>query len=243
MQIYPAIDLRAGRVVRLLQGDYAQETTYQNDPVALAEYYQEQGADWLHVVDLDGAKTSESPNLAIVAEIAKRTTLKIQFGGGVRALVDIEHRLALGCQRVVVGSMAVRAPEQVLAWKDKLGAEAICLALDCRADAEGIYRVHIAGWQEQATAELFECVSRFANAGFRHALITDIARDGMLNGTNAELYAELLAREPRVLVQASGGVSSIADVQTLRAKNIAGVIIGKALLERRFALSEALNVN
>jgi phosphoribosylformimino-5-aminoimidazole carboxamide ribotide isomerase len=241
MQIYPAIDLRGGRVVRLLQGDYAQETAYQNDPIALAEHYQAQGADWLHVVDLDAAKSIATPNLAIVAEIAKRTNLRMQFGGGVRETQDVEQRLALGCQRVVVGSMAVRAPEQVCAWKDQFGAEAICLALDCKADSAGTYRVHIAGWQEQASAELFECVQRFADAGFVHALITDIARDGMLNGPNTALYADLRAREPGLLVQASGGVSSLADLQQLRAHSIPGVIIGKALLEGRFALSEALN--
>jgi phosphoribosylformimino-5-aminoimidazole carboxamide ribotide isomerase len=241
MQIYPAIDLRGGRVVRLLQGDYAQETAYQNDPIALAEHYQAQGADWLHVVDLDAAKSIASPNLAIVAEIAKRTNLRIQFGGGVRETQDVEQRLALGCQRVVVGSMAVRAPEQVFAWKDQFGAEAICLALDCKSDSTGVYRVHIAGWQEQASAELFECVQRFADAGFVHALITDIARDGMLNGPNTALYAQLRAREPRLLVQASGGVSSLADLKQLRADKVNGVIIGKALLEGRFALSEALD--
>jgi phosphoribosylformimino-5-aminoimidazole carboxamide ribotide isomerase len=243
MQLYPAIDLRGGHVVRLLQGDFDMETRYQNDAVVLAKSYEQEGADWLHVVDLDGAKSDAAgaqQNLAIIERIARETGLKVQTGGGVRSELDVRSRLDAGAARVVVGSVAVRAPELVIAWLAQFGAEQIALALDARADPFGVYRVHAAGWQEAAELELFECVTRFAQAGFRHALVTDIARDGMLSGTNVALYAELKMISGALAVQASGGVANLGDLRALRANQIPGVIIGKALLEGNFSMREAL---
>jgi phosphoribosylformimino-5-aminoimidazole carboxamide ribotide isomerase len=244
MQIYPAIDLRAGKVVRLLQGDYARETAYSLDPVALAKSYCAQGAQWLHVVDLDAAKSGDvagqPSNLAVIARMVREGGMQVQCGGGVRSKADVQARLDLGCARVVIGSLAVREPQTVIAWKQYFGADKLCLALDCRADEAGIFRVHVSGWQEAAESELFACLQSYADAGFVHALVTDIDCDGTLAGPNVALYAKLAAAQPQVKVQASGGVSKLADLPALRASGASGVIIGKALLEARFSVQEAL---
>jgi phosphoribosylformimino-5-aminoimidazole carboxamide ribotide isomerase len=243
MQLYPAIDLRSGQVVRLIQGDFAQQTTYQTDPVALAQQYEAAGADWLHLVDLDGAKGDNAgslENLHIVEKIAACTRLKIQTGGGVRTEQDLRERYGAGAARVVIGSVAVHQPLLAIAWLSQFGAQRLTLALDARADAAGVYRVHTAGWQQAAQSELFECVQRFETAGFVHALVTDIALDGMLAGPNIALYVKLKSMLKTLHVQASGGVSALSDLHALAANDIAGVIIGKALLEGRFSFADAL---
>ncbi len=242
MQLYPAIDLREGRVVRLLQGDFAQETRYPDNAVDLAKRYQDEGASWLHVVDLDGARGAKAgsiENLHLIEAIARQTSLKIQTGGGVRTDADIRLRIGIGAARVVVGSVAVQNPELVIAWRDLFGAEKLCLALDARADPHGVFFVHTAGWVETAQVELFECVARFAAAGFKHALVTDIALDGMLTGPNVTLYLRLKAICAAMEIQASGGVAQLADLRALNASAIRGVIIGKALLQGNFSLRAA----
>ncbi len=243
MQLYPAIDLRSGRVVRLLQGNFDHETRYATDAVELAKHYEAEGATWLHVVDLDGAKgdvAGSIENLTLIEEIARATNLKIQTGGGVRSESDVRVRFGAGVARVVLGSVAVRTPDVANQWREIFGAEKLALALDARADPFGIYRVHAAGWQETAEVELFECVARFAAAGFKHALVTDIALDGMMAGPNVALYVKLKAISAELQVQASGGVSGLMDLRALNANGIGGVIIGKALLEGKFMLSEAI---
>ena len=243
MQLYPAIDLRSGRVVRLLQGDFAQETRYSANAVELAKHYEDEGATWLHVVDLDGAKGEVAgaiENLSLIEQIARATRLKIQTGGGVRTEADVRERFGAGAARVVLGSVAVKTPELVYHWREIFGAEKLALALDARADPFGIYRVHTAGWQETAEVELFECVARFAAAGFKHALVTDIALDGMMAGPNVALYVKLKAISAELQIQASGGVAQLMDLRALNSNNISGVIIGKALLEGKFSLSDAI---
>ncbi len=243
MQLYPAIDLRSGRVVRLLQGNFDRETRYATDAVELAKHYEAEGATWLHVVDLDGAKgdvAGSIENLTLIEEIARATNLKIQTGGGVRSEADVRVRFGAGVARVVLGSVAVRTPDIAKQWLEIFGAEKLALALDARADPFGIYRVHAAGWQEAAEVELFECVARFAAAGFRHALVTDIALDGMMAGPNVALYVKLKAISAELQIQASGGVSNLMDLRALNANGIGGVIIGKALLEGKFMLSDAI---
>ena len=243
MQLYPAIDLRSGRVVRLLQGNFDRETRYATDAVELAKHYEAEGATWLHVVDLDGAKgdvAGSIENLTLIEEIARATNLKIQTGGGVRSEADVRVRFGAGVARVVLGSVAVRTPDIAKQWREIFGAEKLALALDARADPFGIYRVHAAGWQEAAEVELFECVARFAAAGFRHALVTDIALDGMMAGPNVALYVKLKAISAELQIQASGGVSNLMDLRALNANGIGGVIIGKALLEGKFMLSDAI---
>lgn len=240
MQLYPALDLRGGAIVRLLQGDYARETRYASTPQQVANSYREAGANWLHVVDLDGAKHASAENLPLIAELARATDLHIQTGGGVRSAADVQARLAAGAKRVVVGSAAIKSPDLVCDWLQQFGAEALCLALDCRADAQGSYRVHVSGWQEASAVELFERLDFFAKAGFKHALVTDIDRDGMLGGPNVALYAQIAQQVPAIAVQASGGIANLADLSALRACGAPGAIIGKALLEGRFTLQDAL---
>ena len=244
MQLYPAIDLMAGAVVRLRQGDFAQRTDYPSDPVALAQAYQKAGATWLHLVDLDGAKNADTsgaaPNLDVLQTIAAQTTLQIQTGGGVRTHSDVAQRFALGAQRVVIGSLAVKDPALAQSWISEFGADRICLALDARIDDQGIYRVHVSGWRTAAAADVYDLLQQFAAAGLAHALITDIDRDGMLAGPNVALYRSLRAHFPGVALQASGGVSSLDDLRMLRGGGIAGAVIGKALLEGRFDLNQAM---
>lgn len=246
MQLYPAIDLRAGQVVRLVQGDFSREKRYLNDAVDLAREYEAAGAQWLHVVDLDGARgdaEASASNLLIIEKIARVTRLNVQSGGGVRTLADVGKRLAAGISRVVIGSMAVTAPELALACLQSFGSEKLALALDAKADGSGddrVFHVHISGWQQRAETELFTCLEHFSEQGFRHALVTDISLDGMLSGPNLALYQALSERFPKVAVQASGGIASLADLKALRTQNASGAIIGKALLEGRFSLADAI---
>lgn len=239
MLIIPAIDLRAGRVVRLRQGDYAQETRYDFDAFALAADYADAGATWLHLVDLDGAKSGHFENLRAIEKIAAAERLAVQAGGGVRNADDVERLLDAGVARVVVGSIAVRAPDEVEKWIARYGAERLCIALDTRSE-NGAWRLPSAGWTQAEGATLDELAPRYVRAGARHLLCTDISRDGMLSGPNLDLYAHLARIAPALDVIASGGVRSIADVRALREGGLAGVVLGRSLLEGRLTLTEAL---
>ncbi len=238
--LYPAIDVREGRVVRLRQGDYAAETRYAEDPLALAKRYADAGADWLHLVDLDAAKAGCWTLAPLLEAIRRETTLQVQVGGGVREDSDVDAFFGAGASRVVVGSLAVRQPHRVLGWLERFGHDRLTIALDTRADADGVFRLPVHGWTEASGLALFDLLRRYADAGLRHLLCTDIARDGMLAGLNLDLYREIVARFPDVLVQASGGVATLDDVRGARAAGTGAVILGKALLEGRFTLAEAL---
>jgi phosphoribosylformimino-5-aminoimidazole carboxamide ribotide isomerase len=237
--IYPAIDVRDGRVVRLRQGDYAQETRYAEEPLALAQRYASLGAGWLHLVDLDAARTGGNTLSALVSGIKATTSLRVQAGGGVRGKADIDTLLAAGADRVVVGSMAVREPQCVCGWLGDFGAERITVALDARWSGDR-WQLPAHGWTEGTGAELEPLLVTFAAAGLRHLLCTDIARDGMLSGPNIELCLHILDIAPDLRLQASGGVRSIADVLMARTAGCAGAVLGKALLDGRFELAEAL---
>ena len=238
---YPAIDVRGGAVVRLRQGDFARETRYPVAPLALAARYADAGARWLHVVDLDAARTGGPTLVPLLRAIADTTPLRVQVGGGVRGRADVDALLAAGATRVVVGSLAVRAPDVVIAWLGELGPERIVVALDTRRDAAGRWSLPLHGWTDDGgDADLFALATRFAAAGLRHLLCTDIARDGMLGGPNLELYRTLLRLAPWLQVQASGGVRDAADVRAVQQAGCAGVVLGRALLEGRLALAEAL---
>lgn len=238
-EIIPAIDLRGGRVVRLRQGDYARETEFHVDPVELAREYAAAGACWLHVVDLDGARSGRFENLAVVERIAAAASLRMQVGGGVRSADDVQRLLGAGAARVVVGSVAVRDPEGTARWLGEFGAERLVLALDVRRQAQG-WRLPVRGWIEDSGVELAGLAVRYAAAGARHVLCTDIARDGTLGGFNLHLYRDLLNVAPSFRVQASGGAHSLDDIRAAREAGAGAVILGRALLERRFTLAEAL---
>ncbi len=237
----PAIDVRNGRVVRLKQGDYAQETRYAADPLQLALDYASAGVEWLHLVDLDAAKAGGYTLAPLVKALRAQSALRIQSGGGVRSADDVEALLAAGVERVVVGSLAVKSAELVIDWLARFGAEHLCIALDTRCDDRGVWRLPTHGWTESAGEELFALLARYRAAGLKHLLCTDIARDGMLNGPNFDLYRMLVERAPEVQLIASGGVSSLDDIRAAKAVGAAGVVLGKALLDGRFTVEEALS--
>lgn len=237
--VYPAIDVRAGRVVRLRQGDYAQQTDYAPDPLALAQSHAAAGAQWLHLVDLDAARLGGYTLAALLAMIARTTELQVQTGGGIRSLDDLRAVLDVGAARVVIGSLAVREPRQVADWLRRVGPDRLTVALDARF-VDGQWRLPLHGWTEPSGRNLDELAEFYAQAGLRHLLCTDIDRDGMLAGPNLDLYRHLAARVPGVAVQASGGVRDVADVAAARAAGCGGAILGKALLEGHVDLAEAL---
>ena len=236
--VIPAIDLRDGRVVRLKQGDYAQQTVYSDDPRAMARRYAEAGAYWLHLVDLDGARSGKLDNLAVIEAIAA-DGMQVQAGGGVREDADLRRLFDAGVTRVVVGSVAIRDPERVAGWLREHGAEHLTLALDTRR-TDGRWSLPSAGWTETEARTLDELAPWYAEQGARHLLCTDIDRDGMLAGFNLDLYRHLAGTVPSLAVQASGGVRSLEDIRAAREAGARGVILGRALLEGRFNIAEAL---
>ncbi len=237
-EVIPAIDLRGGQVVRLKQGDYAQQTTYGADPRALAQRYADAGATRLHLVDLDGARSGQLDNLAVIEAIAA-DGMAIQAGGGVRDETDLQRLFDAGVARVVLGSVAIRDPERVAGWLAKHGAEHVTLALDTRRRGDR-WILPSAGWTEVEVRTLDELAPWYAAHGARHLLCTDIDRDGMLAGCNVDLYRHLAETVPQLAVQASGGVRSLEDIRAVRAAGAQGVILGRALLEERFTVQEAL---
>jgi len=240
--LYPAIDIREGRVVRLAQGDYAAETRYSDTPLKQIETYANAGAQWLHLVDLDAARAGGYTLAPLLTQIRAQTTLNIQTGGGVRSRDDVAKILDAGANRVVIGSLAVREPEMVEEWLTEFGPEHLTIALDTRQDNNGHWRLPIHGWTETSEIALLTLATRYADAGMRHLLCTDISRDGMLSGPNIELYTHLAALIPEVCVQASGGVRALADIPAARTAHCAGIVLGRALLEGRFTLQEALDI-
>ncbi|HEY0332400.1 MAG TPA: 1-(5-phosphoribosyl)-5-[(5-phosphoribosylamino)methylideneamino]imidazole-4-carboxamide isomerase [Stenotrophomonas sp.] len=237
--VYPALDIREGRVVRLAQGDYARETHYGDDPLQRAQAFADAGAQWMHLVDLDAARFGGYTLAPLLGAIAA-TGLRVQTGGGVRSRDDVARLLDAGAARVVVGSLAVRDSAAVLGWLEEFGGDRITVALDSRQDEAGVWRLPVHGWTETAAETLDLLATRYAAAGLQHLLCTDIARDGMLSGPNLALYAHLRELTPGLQVQVSGGVRDLADVVAARGSGCAGVVLGKSLLEGRLALQEAL---
>jgi phosphoribosylformimino-5-aminoimidazole carboxamide ribotide isomerase len=237
-EIIPAIDLREGRVVRLKQGDYAQQTSYDTDPRALALSYAAAGARWLHLVDLDGARSGALDNLRVIESIVA-DGMRVQAGGGVRSEADLRRLFDAGVWRVVLGSVAIRDPASVAGWLGTYGPERIALALDTRR-IDGRWALPSAGWTELEARTLDELAPWYAAHGARHLLCTDIDRDGMLAGFNLDLYRHLTGIVPTLAIQASGGVRSPADIVAAREAGASAVILGRALLEGKFELAEAL---
>lgn len=237
--LYPAIDVRDGRVVRLRQGDYARETGYAATPLAQARAYAAQGAQWLHLVDLEGARDGRNTLAPLVEGIVAATGLRMQVGGGVRASDDVQRLLDSGAERVVVGSVAVRDPEQVGRWIARFGAQAITIALDARCGADGTWRLPVAGWTTATEATPEGLAARFATMGAVHVLSTDIGRDGMLAGPGLDLYRALRAAAPALSLQASGGLRDEIDLAAVRALGCSGAVLGRSLLEGRLSLAAA----
>lgn len=238
--IIPALDLIDGKVVRLHQGDYGQQRDYGSDPLPRLQDYQRQGAQLLHLVDLTGAKDPAARQLTLLTELLAGVEVPVQVGGGIRSRDDVAALLEAGASRVVVGSTAVKQPEEVQRWFSEFGPQAIVLALDVRIDAANRKEVAISGWQEAAGVTLEQVIEQFLPFGLQHVLCTDISRDGTLSGSNVSLYQEVSARFPQVAFQSSGGIGSLADIAALRGSGAQGVIVGRALLEDKFTVSEAI---
>lgn len=232
--ILPAIDLRQGRVVRLSQGDARRETVYGDDPLVIAERFADEGAGWLHLVDLDRAfgEGDNTPLLGrVIAGLGDR--VRVQLGGGFRTLDAIERMLELGAARVVVGTAAVRTPELVAAAVGRNGSERLAVGIDARAGM-----VAIRGWREESGERAVDVASRVLADGIRTLVYTDVARDGMLEGPDLAGAAALQALGARVI--ASGGVSSLDDLRRVRDAGLAGAIVGRAIYEGRFTVRQAL---
>lgn len=240
MLIYPAIDLKGGVCVRLLRGRFDQVTAYDDDPFARLKAFADSGAEWVHIVDLDGARDGRPAQHELIGRLAASTPVRIQTGGGVRERADVEALLAAGAARVVVGSAAVRRPQAVREWIEALGPDNICVALDCRPDA-GAFRIVADGWASDTPFSLKAALDLYPQGTLRHVLVTDVSRDGAMAGPNLELMAWLTAERPDLQVQASGGVRDQADIEALKPAGAAGVIIGKAIYEGRIVLEEAID--
>jgi phosphoribosylformimino-5-aminoimidazole carboxamide ribotide isomerase len=236
--LIPAIDLRNGRCVRLFKGDFAAETRYEYEPHELLQRYRGIGASWLHVVDLDGAREGTLANRSIVVSLASQTAVRIQVGGGVRSAAVIDDLLRNRVARVVIGSLAVERPDEVIGWLNQFGAARICLAFDIRNDAQGVPRVRTRGWTQGGQLSLWQALEPFLAHGLKHVLCTDIDRDGALSGPALDLYRECRRRHPGIEWQASGGVRDAADLAALAALGMAAAVSGKALLEERITSEE-----
>lgn len=236
MIIYPAIDLMGGGIVRLRQGKFDDATRYGDAPQDALRRFADAGAEWVHIVDLDGTRAGAPVQHQLIAGLAADAPLKLQVAGGFRTAEQVKRMLDAGVSRVVIGSLAVRQPELVQSFIADFGAERIALALDVNLK-EGTPYVAISGWTEDSGMSLWDVAERFPEA--RHLLLTDIGRDGMMEGPNFALLEEAQRRLPHLAIQASGGVSSLEDLRKLRT---AGAIVGKALWEGHIDLSEAVGL-
>jgi phosphoribosylformimino-5-aminoimidazole carboxamide ribotide isomerase len=235
LTIYPAIDMKGGKCVRLLQGDYDKETIYGDSPFEMAKQFVSDGAKWIHMVDLDGAKDGKRVNDQFVIQAAKKLKVKIQIGGGIRSEVDILHYLENGVARVIIGSIAVSNPEFAIEMIRKYGSQ-IAVGIDAK---NGFVATH--GWLNTSKVRAIDLGRRFADAGAETLIFTDIATDGTLTGPNIAAVCEMAEITGKYVI-ASGGVSSLDDLKVLKAKGIQGAIIGKALYENRFTLKEVLEL-
>ena len=240
MIIYPAMDLRQGQCIRLYQGDYERETVYSLDPFHIANHFIEEGADWLHLIDLDGAKDSDKNQSELIFQLIKESGVKVQTGGGVRYKSQIKNLLEQGAARVIIGSMAVTHQQEVATWFTYFGSDKLVLALDVRLNENKQPMITINAWQTISPYSLYELIEYYKTVGLVHLLCTNITLDGTLNGPDDMLYETLLQKFPFLELQASGGIASLKDITKLREKKLSGAIIGRALYEKKFTMREVL---
>ena len=237
MRLIPAIDVRDGACVRLLKGDFAQETRYAVEPAVQASHYRALGARWLHLVDLDGALQGRTVNLDAISAITAVDGLHVQLGGGIRTAEALATAFSVA-RRAVIGSLAVTTPTTVQSWMQTHGAQRFVLALDVRVAPDGMPYVTTHGWREASHQTLWDTLALYTDSGIEHVLCTDIERDGALSGPNIALYTACVRRYPQIAWQASGGVSGFEDLQALADTGVAAAIAGKALLEGRITDQE-----
>lgn len=233
MRIIPAIDIIDGKCVRLTQGDYAQKTVYNEDPLEVAKEFEGAGIKYLHLVDLDGAKAKHIVNYKVLERLASQTGLQIDFGGGIKSNADIETAFECGANQVTGGSIAAQDKELFLSWLKQYGAQKIILGADAK---DG--KIAVSGWQEATKLEVIDFIAGYQGQGIEYVICTDIAKDGMLQGPSYNLYKAILERCSNLRLIASGGVSSIDDVKKLKELGMEGCIIGKALYENKISLKE-----
>lgn len=239
MLIYPAIDLKDGVCVRLTHGRFDQVTQYDTDPVARLEAFADQGAEWTHVVDLDGAREGRPVQHAALSRLAAAGRAAIQCGGGVRSEDDVARLLDAGAARVVVGSLAVTGAPAVAGWLERFGPERLTLAFDVRVE-DGVPVPALKGWVDRAGVDLWTALDAYPPGRLRHVLLTDVGRDGALTGPNLDLLAQVRRRRPDLKLQASGGIATLDDLTAARDLGCDGAIVGRALYEGRFALADAI---
>lgn len=233
IEIIPAIDMIDGKCVRLTQGDYGKKTIYNENPLEVALEFQDAGLKRLHLVDLDGAKAKKVVNWKVLEKIAAKTTLHIDFGGGVQSEEDIRIVFESGAKQVTGGSVAVKQPDLFKHWLSVYGGEKMILGADAKNE-----KVAVSGWEEGTELWVYDFVEKYVELGIQYAISTDVAKDGLLQGPSFDLYKNLQDKCPDLKIIASGGVSGIEDVEKLAEMNIYGVIIGKAIYENRIILSD-----
>lgn len=240
MDIFPAIDLRNGQCVRLTQGNFAQTKIYDDDPIRQAKRFAEAGAEWLHIVDLDGAREGSSRQLDVIERIAQSVPMKLQVGGGIREEAAVAALLDRGIERVVVGSLAAQEPTRIKSWLRRFGPARIVAAFDVRLDYLGKPQVLTEAWQQESRSNLWELLDVYGKDGPGTVLCTDIARDGMFAGPNLALYQAIQTRRPELDLLASGGVRDTGDLKALSELGVSGAVVGKAIYEGHLDLADAI---
>jgi phosphoribosylformimino-5-aminoimidazole carboxamide ribotide isomerase len=238
MTIIPAIDIIDGKCVRLTKGNYEQKKIYNDNPAEVAKQFEAVGVTRLHLVDLDGAKAGKVVNLSVLEKIASTTKLHIDFGGGVKAINDVEDIFNAGALMVTIGSLAVKQTNVVKEWILKYGAHKFFIGADVLDE-----KIKISGWLEDTGINIFDFIANWVNIGAVNIFCTDISKDGVLQGPSIDLYKKIIASQPHIQLVASGGVSNVEDVKHLKQIGCGGVIIGKAIYEGRITMDQLVNYN
>jgi len=233
MEIIPAIDCISGKCVRLTQGDYNQKTVYNDDPLEVAKAFEQAGIKRLHLVDLDGAKLGKVVNWKVLEQIATHTTLKIDFGGGIKQEADLENVFNSGATWATIGSLAAKQPEVFEEWIVRYGSHKFFLGADVRNE-----NIAVGGWLETTNTSVYNFIEKYIQLGLSHIFCTDISKDGTLEGAATALYEKIILKNPNIHLVASGGVKDINCLYELQAAGCFGVIIGKALYENRITLEQ-----
>lgn len=233
IELIPAIDIIDGKCVRLSQGDYNNKVIYNQNPLEVAKEFEDNGLKRLHLVDLDGAASNHIVNYRILEQIATKTSLVIDFGGGIKSDQDLNIAFECGAQMVTGGSVAANSPDLFTSWLNQYGPDKIILGADVKDD-----KIAVNGWKEETNKEIFEYLDYYILKGITKVICTDIACDGMLEGTSLGLYRKILSQHPSLYLIASGGVSGIVDIEALQDLGVPSVIFGKALYEGRISLRD-----
>jgi phosphoribosylformimino-5-aminoimidazole carboxamide ribotide isomerase len=233
MNLIPAIDIIDGKCVRLTQGDYAQKTVYNDDPLEVAKQFEDAGLKRLHLVDLDGAKAGKVTNRKVLESIAKNTSMVIDFGGGIKTEQDLEQVFNAGAALATIGSLAVKNEALFSQWLEKYGADRFLLGADVKNE-----KIAVGGWLETTDVDVIDFIGKYVRKGISQVFCTDVSKDGKLEGPSVDLYKNIIAAFPDLYFIASGGVSSIADLEELKNIGCKGAIVGKAIYEQRISLAE-----